>query len=70
MIILGVIASILLAGGLIPPYFEIWKRRGRVIGINWVMNVLIFSVVHLTRADLSHHRLVRSILFPHGAWCV
>jgi hypothetical protein len=36
MIILGVIASVLLAAGLIPPYFEIWKRRGRVIGINWV----------------------------------
>jgi len=36
MIILGVIASILLAVGLLPPYIEIWKRRGRVIGINWI----------------------------------
>jgi hypothetical protein len=36
MIILGVIASILLAAGLLPPYVEIWRRRGRVIGINWV----------------------------------
>lgn len=36
MVILGVIAGILLAAGLIPPYFEIWKRRGRVVGINWV----------------------------------
>jgi uncharacterized protein with PQ loop repeat len=36
MIILGVIASILLAVGLLPPYIEIYKRRGRVIGINWV----------------------------------
>jgi hypothetical protein len=38
MIILGVIASILLAVGLLPPYIEIYKRRGRVIGINWVCN--------------------------------
>jgi hypothetical protein len=36
MIILGVIASLLLAAGLIPPYLEIWRRKGRVIGINWV----------------------------------
>ena len=36
IIIVGVIASVLLAGGLIPPYGEIWKRRGRVVGINWV----------------------------------
>lgn len=33
MILIGVIASILLAGGLLPPYFEIWKRKGRVVGI-------------------------------------
>ncbi|KAI9719557.1 MAG: hypothetical protein M1812_003327 [Candelaria pacifica] len=29
----GVIAAVVLAAGLIPPYFEIWKRRGRVVGI-------------------------------------
>lgn len=33
MLIVGITASILLAAGLIPPYFEIWKRRGRVVGI-------------------------------------
>lgn len=36
MLILGILASILLALGLIPPYFEIWKRKGRVVGFNWV----------------------------------
>jgi len=36
MILIGSIAAVLLAAGLIPPYWEIWKRRGRVIGINWV----------------------------------
>ncbi|KAI3402854.2 HIR3 [Candida oxycetoniae] len=36
MLIIGIIASILLAVGLIPPYFELAKRKGRVIGINFV----------------------------------
>lgn len=43
VIILGVIASILLALGLLPPYFEIWKRRGRVIGINWIFLTIDWS---------------------------
>lgn len=36
MLIVGIIASILLAVGLIPPYFELAKRQGRVIGINFI----------------------------------
>ncbi|CAH2354763.1 uncharacterized membrane protein [[Candida] railenensis] len=36
MLIFGIIASILLAVGLVPPYFELAKRKGRVIGINFV----------------------------------
>ncbi|KAL8919032.1 MAG: hypothetical protein Q9208_006998 [Pyrenodesmia sp. 3 TL-2023] len=36
MTLVGVISAILLAGGLIPPYFEIAKRHGRVVGINFV----------------------------------
>lgn len=36
MLIFGIIASILLAVGLVPPYFELAKRQGRVIGINFV----------------------------------
>ncbi len=34
----GVIAAVVLAAGLIPPYFEIWKRRGRVVGISTVLH--------------------------------
>lgn len=34
MILIGVLAAILLALGLLPPYLEIWKRRGRVVGIS------------------------------------
>lgn len=32
----GIVAAILLAAGLIPPYFELWKRSGRVVGINFL----------------------------------
>ena len=33
-LLFGVIASISLVLGLVPPYFELWKRSGRVIGIS------------------------------------
>ncbi|KAL8856583.1 MAG: hypothetical protein Q9178_006812 [Gyalolechia marmorata] len=36
MTLVGVISAVLLAGGLIPPYFEIAKRNGRVVGINFI----------------------------------
>ncbi|KAL1896386.1 hypothetical protein Sste5346_004771 [Sporothrix stenoceras] len=39
----GIIASIFLAAGLIPPYFEIYKRRGRVVGINFVFLAMDWS---------------------------
>lgn len=35
IMIVGVIAAILLAAGLLPPYAELWKRQGRVVGINF-----------------------------------
>lgn len=35
-LIFGVLASILLGLGLIPPYFELAKRNGRVVGINFI----------------------------------
>ncbi|RHZ74280.1 hypothetical protein CDV55_108876 [Aspergillus turcosus] len=34
-LVVGVVAAVLLASGLLPPYFELWKRDGRVIGFNW-----------------------------------
>jgi hypothetical protein len=41
MTIIGIVAAILLAAGLIPPYFEIAKRRGRVVGISGFVNALL-----------------------------
>ncbi|KAE8354818.1 PQ loop repeat protein [Aspergillus coremiiformis] len=35
-LVVGVVATILLACGLFAPYMELWKRDGRVVGINWV----------------------------------
>lgn len=66
MIILGVIASILLAVGLLPPYIEIWKRRGRVIGINWVYTSTGQFLALLTQLDFSHYRLDGSFLLING----
>ncbi|CAK7203779.1 hypothetical protein SEUCBS139899_006526 [Sporothrix eucalyptigena] len=42
-LVVGIIASILLAAGLIPPYFEIYKRRGRVFGINFFFLAMDWS---------------------------
>lgn len=36
MLVVGILALILLTAGLIPPYFELAKRRGRVVGINFI----------------------------------
>lgn len=35
-LIFGVIATVCLAAGLVPPYFELAKRKGRVVGINFL----------------------------------
>ncbi|QLQ78356.1 hypothetical protein HG537_0A06030 [Torulaspora globosa] len=35
-LIFGILASVLLAVGLLPPYFELAKRQGRVVGINFL----------------------------------
>ena len=31
---IGIIAAVLLAISLLPPYYEIWKRSGRVVGMS------------------------------------
>ncbi|KAI1137292.1 hypothetical protein F5Y05DRAFT_419723 [Hypoxylon sp. FL0543] len=36
ILVVGIVAAVLLAAGLLPPYGELWKRRGRVVGINFV----------------------------------
>jgi hypothetical protein len=35
ILVMGILSAVLFTAGLVPPYWEIWKRRGRVIGIDW-----------------------------------
>ena len=44
-LVVGIVAAILISAGLIPPYFELWKRDGRVIG---------FSQLHLSILTAAH----------------
>lgn len=41
--IIGVVAAVFLAAGLIPPYVEIWKRHGQVVGINFLFLMVDWS---------------------------
>lgn len=52
-LIFGIIASILLAVGLIPPYFELWKRNGQVIGINFLFLTVDFAGAVFSLASLA-----------------
>ena len=54
MTFIGVIAAVLLALGLIPPWVEIWKRRGQVIGISkLVFEIYLHIDSRLTKALYS-----------------
>lgn len=52
-LIFGIIASILIAFGLIPPYFELWKRDGRVVGINFLFLLVDLSGAVFSLASLA-----------------
>lgn len=52
-LIFGILASITLAIGLIPPYFELWKRQGRVVGINFLFLLVDFSGAIFSLASLA-----------------
>jgi hypothetical protein len=50
--LIGVIAAILLGAGLLPPYWELYKRGGQVVGLNFVFLLIdslgaLFSVFSL-----------------------
>ncbi|KAH3673656.1 hypothetical protein WICMUC_003559 [Wickerhamomyces mucosus] len=42
-LIFGISASVILALGLVPPYFELARRNGRVVGINFLFLLVDFS---------------------------
>ncbi|MCJ1286139.1 hypothetical protein MMC26_005483 [Xylographa opegraphella] len=56
MLLVGIIAAVLVGSGILPPYWELWKRNGRVIGINWIFLSMdsagaIFSLFALVAQD-------------------
>ncbi|KFY50650.1 hypothetical protein V495_00137 [Pseudogymnoascus sp. VKM F-4514 (FW-929)] len=85
MIIVGVIASILVAVGLLPPYYEMWKRRGRVVGISlWFIFIDLMGAFFSLMALVAQHEfdilggvlyiaviiLELGILISHAIWLV
>lgn len=63
MLVIGIIASVLLALGLIPPYFELAKRKGRVVGINFFflgmdMSGALFSLLSIVVGNMDVMSLI------------
>lgn len=63
MLIIGIAASILLVLGLVPPYFEMAKRKGRVVGINFVFlgmdaSGALFSLLSVVVGNMDAMSLV------------
>jgi len=49
----GIIAAVLLAAGLLPPYWELFKRQGCVIGINFLFLILDSSGAVFSTASVA-----------------
>ncbi|WPK24314.1 hypothetical protein PUMCH_001582 [Australozyma saopauloensis] len=63
MLLMGIAASILLVLGLIPPYFEMAKRNGRVVGINFVFLAMdasgaLFSMLSVVIGNMDIMSLI------------
>lgn len=57
-LVFGILASIILALGLVPPYFELAKRQGRVVGINFIFLLTDFSGAVFSLASLAVDRSI------------
>lgn len=51
-LIFGIISTVILAAGLLPPYWELAKRNGRVIGINFLFLALDSSGAIFSMASM------------------
>lgn len=71
ILLIGVCAAILLAAGLLPPYFELWKRKGRVIGISTQSqrNRLDCCTENHRRFHIPDSGLPWCIFFTYGCHC-
>lgn len=66
MILVGSLAASILIIGITPPYIEIWKRRGRVVGINFVFLAIdflgaVFSLFALVAQE--HFDILGGVLY-------
>ncbi|GMM37908.1 Ilt1 protein [Saccharomycopsis crataegensis] len=82
-LIFGIIASVLLAIGLLPPYLELAKRKGRVVGINFLFLAVdcsgalfsMFSVIfgNMDVMGISLYCICAAleigIFLSHFIWC-
>ncbi|CDO93488.1 unnamed protein product [Kluyveromyces dobzhanskii CBS 2104] len=82
-LVIGIIATILLAAGLVPPYFELAKRRGRVVGINFIFlfvdslgawfNIASVAVGNMDIMGIVLYAIVAAleigIFASHFIWC-
>ncbi|KAK2786358.1 hypothetical protein FQN51_003615 [Onygenales sp. PD_10] len=67
-ILFGAIASLLLALGLVAPYFELWKRQGRVIGITAegtfdIMGGILYIIVLVLEVGIFASHIVWRVRF-------
>ena len=46
-LLVGIVATIMLGAGVIPAYFELWKRNGRVVGFSKFLSLLEILDVQL-----------------------
>lgn len=84
LLFFGIIASILIAVGLLPPYFELLKRNGRVVGINFIFLAVdcggalfsMFSVIfgNMDVMGISLYCICAAleigIFLSHFIWCL
>lgn len=82
-LIFGILASVLLALGLLPPYFELAKRQGRVVGIHFAflaidMSGALFSALSVVVGNMDVMGIVLycvcvalevGIFLSHFIWC-
>lgn len=85
LLVFGIIASILLAIGLIPPYFELAKRKGQLVGFSFLFLAVdcsgaifsMFSVVFGEKLDIMGITLYVicaaleiGLFVSHFIWCL
>ncbi|RKP29169.1 PQ-loop-domain-containing protein [Metschnikowia bicuspidata] len=67
MLMIAIIASVLLILGLIPPYFKLAKRKGRVVGINFIFLSMdasgaLFSLLSVVMGNMDTMSLIMYLI--------